>query len=346
MGNKRSFFLFYLPIFLLIFSNLGCPPNNIYVPVPGERIEFDPANAQDASPLTSTSAGDERFPQVSPDGKYVALVSRPLAIGTQQGCFTTDVYVIDASGGNMRQITQTELEQEVLYPYWAGNNRILYTRYDGYPEFPLNLYFHDFPSQTMEGISVLRREQTFWRSGSWISSGCPSPDGKKIAICIDFPPYRKGRVDIFRRQPRLENPLIIIYDLATKSPTEFASGMQPVWSPDGKKIAYSKKVGMNFFIYVKDVETKEERQITSGTDAFDWMPCWSPSGNEIAFASWRTGDWDIWKVGADGKNLMRLTTSPGTEWDPSWGLGGYIYFSFLRRPQDWDIWRIKVVSLR
>jgi len=345
-----------LALLLLASTQIGCPApviapvtriDSIYVPVAGERLEWDHSNVKEVVQMTSTSNGDERQACVSPDGKYVAFVSRPAVTRSGEEA-TNDVYVMNADdGSNRRQITNTEGDQDAYYPYWWKGNRLLYARYDGSPYYTRSLYWQDFPSKQMEGYAIIKRENQFWVGDASIWSGFPSPDGKFIAVCMETPKSRKTRIvktDVFRRQPQLENPQIVIFNVDTKLAEYFASGSDPAWSPDGKSVAYSQRRGDNSFIMVKDIESKDERQITNGTDCVDWMPCWSPSGNAIAFASWRDKDWNIYKIDADGRSLMKLTTSKGTEWDPSWGPGGYIYFSFLRKGngQDWDIWRLQL----
>ena len=337
----------HLLVSLLLLAALfqvGCTVSSYYVPVAGERVEWNPGLVKSVNQLTSYSEGHERQPRVSPDGNYVAYVSRPLSAKRGER-FHNDVYVMDAAtGSNVRPITNAEGEQDVWYPFWIGDDRLLYTRYDDIPDFPRSLYMHDFPPKRMEGYSIVGREQTFWTGGSFLWSGAPSPDGRKIAICLEVAKHRKTRFrpNIFVRQPQLDNPVILMYDMDTKQASHFAYGMDPSWSPDGKNVAYTQRRGENTYIYVKNVATNEERQITYGTNAIDWTPCWSPSGNALAFCSWRDKDWNIYKVDADGTNLMQLTTSKGTEWDPTWGSGGNIYFTFLRTGQDWDIWRLQL----
>jgi dipeptidyl aminopeptidase/acylaminoacyl peptidase len=84
-------------------------------------------------------------------------------------------------------------------------------------------------------------------------------------------------------------------------------------------------------LYVLDVETKKQAQITSG-DYDDSAPAWSPDGKSIAFVSNRTEEpdhnynTDIWVVAVDdddkGKRLLKITTNPGADSAPAWSPDG------------------------
>lgn len=61
-------------------------------------------------------------------------------------------------------------------------------------------------------------------------------------------------------------------------------------------------------IYVVDVNTGVETRLTdtpsqaSGAAANSVSPAWSPDGDHVAFLTDRTGEWQIWVMGADGGN--------------------------------------------
>jgi Tol biopolymer transport system component len=62
-------------------------------------------------------------------------------------------------------------------------------------------------------------------------------------------------------------------------------------------------------------------QLTSSTGA-DVRPSWSPDGKRIAFQSNRSGDYQIYVVGADGSNEKALTTTQQDFRHPAWSPDG------------------------
>ncbi|HMB67783.1 MAG TPA: alpha/beta hydrolase-fold protein, partial [bacterium] len=55
---------------------------------------------------------------------------------------------------------------------------------------------------------------------------------------------------------------------------------------------------------------------------FHSYPDWSPGGDSIVFSSDRSGDPELWLVGADGTGLRRLTHRPGVDSHPAWSPDG------------------------
>jgi len=104
----------------------------------------------------------------------------------------------------------------------------------------------------------------------------------------------------------------------------------PVWSPDGRTIAFVSDRDGNREIYVMNADGNDQVNI-SLNGAEDWTPSWSPDGNHIAFASFRDGNWEVYIMGADGSDPQRLTNDPAADYGPSWSPDGQrIAFSSQR----------------
>jgi len=102
---------------------------------------------------------------------------------------------------------------------------------------------------------------------------------------------------------------------------------QPVWSPDGKTMAFaSNRHSLQAFnpdleIYTINLQTYELTQVTRVPGSSE-HPTWSPDGETIAFMSDRDGDWEINAVSADGSKLAQLTRNRASDRFPSWSPDG------------------------
>jgi Tol biopolymer transport system component len=56
--------------------------------------------------------------------------------------------------------------------------------------------------------------------------------------------------------------------------------------------------------------------------ATDTTPSWSPDGTRIAYASNQDGNFEIYVMDADGRNVMRLTDTKGDDFSPTWSPDG------------------------
>ena len=94
-----------------------------------------------------------------------------------------------------------------------------------------------------------------------------------------------------------------------------ADDSTPVWSPDGKLIAFSSNRDGRPQIYVMNADGSGARRVSQG-DAADFSPTWSPDGNWLAFASFRDGSTDIYIMDLNGGNVTRETKTGGDH--PIW----------------------------
>jgi Tol biopolymer transport system component len=145
-----------------------------------------------------------------------------------------------------------------------------------------------------------------------------SPDGNKVAYISN----KEG--DYFSPSS------IYLYDIATKKEQNLVKGVRSKfsWSPDGKKIYYSKLSRNNphwsnyFDIWVYDIEKDKKKRLTEGLRAY--APSVSPDGSSIAFISGGDGTGNLFKIGSDGSGIQQLTFFRDGEqlFNPSWSPDG------------------------
>ena len=84
------------------------------------------------------------------------------------------------------------------------------------------------------------------------------------------------------------------------------------WSKDGKHLMYVKSEGyLNGELWKIDVETKEQHQLTFDKEKSVGKIEMMPDGKSMLFDSNRTGNWHIWQIDIDGRNLRKFREKQG-----------------------------------
>jgi Tol biopolymer transport system component len=95
---------------------------------------------------------------------------------------------------------------------------------------------------------------------------------------------------------------------------------QPVWSPDGKKIAYFAFIDGGYDLWVVDADGANPQQLTRGAYD-DREPVWSPDGSKIAFSSDRKNtyaSYDIWIIDVHSGAMEAITDDKYENRMPIW----------------------------
>jgi len=95
----------------------------------------------------------------------------------------------------------------------------------------------------------------------------------------------------------------------------------PVWSPDGRAIAYTSYRRGYPDIFVAHIFEGRQETPTGGVGQ-NFLPAWSPDGTRIAFTSNRDGNSEIYVMNADGSNVRRVTSHPAIDVTPTWSPTG------------------------
>ncbi len=278
-------------------------------------------------------------------------VVEKLTAGQSQGVSSTQIvfekatkngkelYVMDYDGENIHKLTSNSNIN--LTPDWSpDNSEICFTSY--IDKFPA-IFFLNVMDGTLSKLNVkgdFFATPTFSPDGQKIafSGRTPNSDNPEIYICnlngsallnisqnpgIDVSPtFSPSGNQICFVSDRSGNPSLYITDTFGAAPERLiAEGgymSSPDWSPDGRFIAFSwrPRGESHFDIYIVEVATKRVFQLTKNLGDNE-NPSWSPDGRSLVFESNRDGAFDIYRMFADGTNLVKLTSMGGCH-NPSW----------------------------
>lgn len=109
-----------------------------------------------------------------------------------------------------------------------------------------------------------------------------------------------------------------------------ASDTEPVWSPDGKRIAFVSDRSGSAEVWVMGADGGDPKQITEKSGGCTWLR-WSPDGKKIAFVSGKSGTDHIYAADAETGKVKQLTDGEAACRQPAWSPDGktlaYSYYA-------------------
>jgi imidazolonepropionase-like amidohydrolase/Tol biopolymer transport system component len=277
---------------------------NLDVSPDGKRIVFDllgdiyvmPIDGSGASHATRLASGPafDMQPRFSPDGKRIALTS------DRDGLW--NIWTVDVDGKDWKQISR-ERKWFINSPTWSADGDYIYARRHFVKERSLGageiwMYHAGGPS---DGLQVT--ERVGWQK----DNGEPdiSPDGRYLYYSKDVTP---GTTFEYNKDPNGTIYAVMRRDLVTGRERRAISvqggSVAPLVSPDGKTLAYIRRVRLKSALFLRDIESGRDRELFANVDK-DLQEAWAihglypqyawmPDGKAIVI--W--GEGKIWRVDA------------------------------------------------
>ena len=286
------------------------------------QIDLAPAVTPDAKELTRVTDDNLQnfYPVLSPDGKKLLYHTiDPEQIGSKKTHI--DLKTIGSQG------TTPLLTEGCMFPSWMPDSKGFYFTY-AVPTKP-----------------VIAKSKIDQGGINYVSPNSNGDDDH-------YSSFLKGINKIL-----FTTKIGSDYQLCTMDPTGLnftllGVGESPYPHPSNKEFLFSKKVGNFYQIFIYNLETGQQTQLTSGD--FNYVfPKYSPDGKYIVFCKKEKNKNNvesshIFLMDSNGGSVKQLTT--GNTWNttPSFGSDSFIYFSSnaggnsdtKKNWYNFDIWRL------
>lgn len=291
-------------------SSRECPGIVLFSPETGEKRNLTSPPGQ---------FGADSHPAFSPDGMTLAFVRENTPV-------TGDIHVVSVAGGEPRRVTYDNARHYFDSGVVGGL------------------------AWTADGRAIIFSSTRGGTPGLWrvaVSGGEPerlaAGGDNTYYPTISRQGHRLAYTQLFGATPvyRIKVPDSTSGPgVATRLIASTQADGSPLYSPDGKRIAFKSHRSGNPEIWVCGSEGQNPSRLTSFAKGSAVNPRWSPDGKQIAFDYREAGDdSDVYVLSIDEGVPRRITTEASDDGLPSWSRDGrWIYFA-SNRGGDEQVWK-------
>ena len=263
------------------------------------------------------------------DAIYRSITGRP-SIFSSKIVFVSDrtsqnkeilkeLYIMDFDGRRVEKLTN--FNSVVISPSVApDNSKIMFSVIATHREVNrdqvkliknIDLKMYNLANKTISTIS----DRPGINSGAIFSSR-----GDLIYLTLSF----GGNADVYE--------MSLVGGKMRKITSHYGDDVDPSITADGHLMTFLSNRSGRAHIYTMDPSTTEKDvKRISFVGQFNATPRFSPDGREIVFTSWVDNNFDLYRIGSDGNNLVRLTKGFGSNEEPVYSPDGeFIVFTSKR----------------
>lgn len=269
----------------------------------------------------------DHYPRWSPDGDSIAFLATREAdyevLAKYRLSMHSALYIMDGEGGGQRRIVDVPL---MTFEWSPDSQHIAFiSGYENSENFGKDgieksaLYVVDIQSSKPQRLTDVDGKLKIGMS--W------SPSGREIAYSAQV---AAGKYDIFT--VNADRP----------SPKRIATGTNPVWSPDGKRILFLIRGGnrptSTTGIHIVDRDGANQEQVTTAVGYLRLIG-FSPDGERILYMS----NSDVCAMDSDGSNKVNLTKGMFKAIDiPQFIEHGTKVFFAGRKDREWELFCVGI----
>ena len=262
----------------------------------------------DANGKNLKRLGNGAHPSWSPDGTKIAFDKKVDGV--------SGIYVMQADGTSVTVLTQanrTDIHYDDAHPTWSADGKTIVFDSD---EPPADMGCD--PTAPFVVLYSVGVDGTGWKLFTPLSVAtdiCGIPDGD------DWPAFSpKGDRVAFDNSELIVHEIydrtIMVCDATGKNRKAVFSGVEPDWSPDGKKLTWIASYKGNAEVWTGTVATKKATRLTRSSGG-NTTPAWSPDGKKIVFARSKGSTKGLLVLDLKSGKLTKIASSgDSADWQP------------------------------